>query len=177
MINKKLFLLILCTCIIVVSVLYQINKKTQIHKLKNISISENKNENLYEYEYFVVSNPPIRKNKLLKIIKKFNDSILISDLSKNCNIYRRQSFYRENGNLNKDFEEKNPNLSGYFEKVDIAHYSDSKIFESSWHITDNIAGHYTSFMDSVTGNTTHFFYPDRAIAIEQINNINSVQFK
>jgi hypothetical protein len=143
------------------------NKETHIYKLESLSVSENRNDELFIGEYFVISSPPSNNGKLIDIIRDFNDSIFVSDLSNQGNISRKQYYYKETGELNKDFKEKDPNVSGYFEKVDIACYHKSLLFTSDWTISGKVVGYYTSYLNGKR-NTIHFVYPDKPSALGQI---------
>jgi len=131
-------------------------KETEIYKLENYSISKDVDGILILNEIFIVIDPPSDKDKLLDILKEFSDSSLDFDLSKQNLLTRRQTFYKETDVLKKGYVEKDPNKSGYFEKVDLSGFYADILFESEWTISKRVTGYYTSYIDSKVGKTTQF---------------------
>ena len=138
------------------------SEKPNIYELEKLNheerIKRGNQESLFIKEVFIISNPPNDNEKLKCLIKNFNDSIMISDLTGNRLLERKREFYRETKYLNENFEEKDPNKSGYFSKVDLAGYHKDKLAVSSWGKYKRFAGSYTWYLDKKTGVTTHFSY-------------------
>lgn len=137
-------------------------KKSHIYKLEKFTeeklVEQGTFKTLFIKEIFIVSNPTENEDKLKCQIKNFNDSTMIQDLLSERSIQRKRVFYQETNELNMNFEEKNPNESGYFDKVDLSgHYTD-KLVETSWVKRNRFSGHYTWYLDKKTGVTTHFSY-------------------
>jgi len=131
-------------------------RETIIYKLEELSTIKEVYGDPYYIEIFIVANPPKDNDKLQSIINYFNDSTLNQDISNKVCISRSRTFYRETKDLNKNFKEKDPNKSGYFEKVDLSDYYKDKLFQSVWSIDEKVVGYYTSYLESKIGETSHF---------------------
>jgi len=73
--------------------------------------------------------------------------------------------------LNYSFREKNPNKSGYFDKVDISGYYRLKLYQKSWSISEKIVGYSSSYLDGIVGKSEHFkFDADELVLTDKHNN-------
>lgn len=133
-------------------------KEPRIYELEKLSEQKVTEQGIVILEIFIVANPPNDYDKLKCLIKSFNDSTMIQGLLGQSMIYRKREFYRETEDLNESFEEKDPNTSGYFEKVDLSGYYTYKIAESCWRKQNRFTGYYTWYLEDKSGITSHFSF-------------------
>lgn len=132
-------------------------EETQIYKLENFSTTKKVSDQSFINEVFIITNPPKEEEKLLALIKSFNDGTLIADAEEEKLLSRTRIFYRETRDLNRNFKEKDPNNEGYFAKVDLSGYYEDKVMISGWEVGNGgVNGFYTTYDNGINGNTTHF---------------------
>lgn len=133
-----------------------LKRETQIYKLHDFSNCKEVDGITYYNEIFIVANPSRNKEKLLNMLSDFNNNTINEDIANEIIVSRKRTFYRETKDLNQNFKEKDPNKSGYFEKVDLASYHSDKLFVSRWTVSQKLTGYNTSFLNSKVGETEQF---------------------
>ncbi|TRX54814.1 hypothetical protein FNH22_18850 [Fulvivirga sp. M361] len=131
-------------------------EKPQIYKLESHCTEKKENDFTKITEVFLISNAPKEEYQLKDFIEVFNQVSRMKDCGSDRNIIRIRNFYYETKELNKDFKDKNPEESGYFEKVDLAHYSSEKFYESYWISGKYLSGYNTSYIKDKVGETNHY---------------------
>jgi hypothetical protein len=134
--------------------------ETQIYKLESFSSTKKVADKSFIQEVFIITNQPKEEEKLLALIKRYNDSTLTADAVEQKYLNRTRTFYKETRDLNNDFQEKDATKEGYFAKVDLSGYYQDKVMISSWEVGNSgTAGFYTLYNDGKEVSTTHFRHP------------------